>query len=704
MSTIALLRAGMTLFLALWLGALVLAASRLGAWSDEMVHTLLQIRADTTFRLRMAQHKQPISREWYRNKALALIAAGDRIEDDDIWSLAIPGSWHRVDDLRARVQARIEREFSEIAVETLRRELNFRASRLTGVAQDSATGELLPGRGCSPPLAPVRAATGLPELAIVQSQLRDLEELDQAVQDLAALQQAERTDPARLRQLVAYALGTQLPGPLARSAAFLRHSMGAPDPAQVAVRTARLQRAALCSLQQSMAALDERVFERNDLLAAEALLARRTHELFGQRAPQRPYAETVAGWREVIALVGQQEQLLAGGDSGWMMQATAGLGPVHDALLARIAQVGLLGPEAAQLLRRQSADALLRLRRQLVGSFAAGNEPGLVWLQGEGRLALSPQRLALRDELAALLREPFMAPSPERHFADAVTVPLAWDSRRMETALAWAPVRRWFMAERLPKFPAGAQPAVARFVDRQLAARVEQAALEAMSPATVAVNMPLDAAAWRSQRQQLAKVQELLAHLGARAGADRLRALAAGDAARRLTLFDQALAQTPLYSARTRDFGWWQGEGSPILQAFDVADATGLRQVLAQQFSRLDALARQAAALTDASLPGTEPQAARWQGMVAELARYRGGFADSSLLALQRYLVWLAPDLRAANCSEKLAATAALAARGSDEFAQRQRQLHEALVRRCAELRAGGPKAGDSTSAAVPLG
>ena len=467
------------------------------------------------------------------------------------------------------------------------------------------------------------------------------------MQDLAALQRSERPDPARLRQLVAYALGAQLPGPLSRSAAFLRHSMGAPDLAQVAVRRARLQQAALCSLQQSMAALDERVFEHNDLLAVQAQLARRTHELFGPRAPQRPYAETVAGWREVIALVGRQEQLLDGGESGWMMQATAGLGPVHDALLARITQVGLLGPEAAQLLRRQSADALQRLRRQLAGSLASGTEPGLIWVEREGRLVLSPQRLALRDELAALLREPFMAPPLEpscrerRHSAAGLGIAAPgsrrWPGQRCAIA-SWPSVCR--------NSRVSAQPAVARVVDRQFGARVEETALGAMSPASGNANLLLDAPAWRSQRQQLARVQTLLAHLGARAGAERLRALAAADAAGRLALADQALAQTPLYAARTRDFGWWQGDGSPILQAFEVSDAKGLRRVLAQQFGRLDALGRQAAAFAQAPLPGTEAQAARWQSIAAELARYRAGSADSSVLALERYLVWMAPDLR----------------------------------------------------------
>src|SRR5512133_1142984 len=113
--------------LAAWVVGLAFAAVRLGAWQSELVHTLLQMRADRAMRVRMAARHEPIPREWYRSKALALLAAADRLQDDSRWTLVLPGSWRGVDTLRDRLAQRIEREFADIAVETVRRELDFRA-------------------------------------------------------------------------------------------------------------------------------------------------------------------------------------------------------------------------------------------------------------------------------------------------------------------------------------------------------------------------------------------------------------------------------------------------------------------------------------------------------------------------------------------------------------------------------------------------
>src|SRR6185369_11351567 len=57
-------------------------------------------------------------------------------------------SWAAFDNLRQRVELRIERAFGDIAAETIRRELYFRASQLTGVPQDSQTAELLAAAAC----------------------------------------------------------------------------------------------------------------------------------------------------------------------------------------------------------------------------------------------------------------------------------------------------------------------------------------------------------------------------------------------------------------------------------------------------------------------------------------------------------------------------------------------------------------------------
>jgi hypothetical protein len=83
-----------------------------------------------------------------------------------------------------------------------------------------------------------------------------------------------------------------------------------------------------------MAALDTRLFERNDLLASETDLAQRLARLFGPGARPAPYGETTEALREIIVALDQQEALVAQGDYAWLHGGAASLGPAHEKLLA----------------------------------------------------------------------------------------------------------------------------------------------------------------------------------------------------------------------------------------------------------------------------------------------------------------------------------------------------------------------------------
>jgi type VI secretion system protein ImpL len=654
---------------------------------------LLQIRADTVFRTRMAQANEPIPREWYRSKALWLLAAGDKLQDDRRWMLFFPGSWRTFDDLRERLALRIEREFTEIAADTMRRELFFRASSLTGVPQDAATGALLVDRGCAQPPMPadVEAGAGvreLPEVVAAQSHLEALEQLDSAVDAMRALQDPATADARHLRVLVYYTLGAEVPGRLSRSVSLFASSLKPADPAASALGITHLQSAMRCSVGKAMAALDARLFERNDLLATETLLAQRAGRLFAAGARPLPHAETMQGLRDVIAALDEEEAMLARGDYAWLNGATPSLGPVHEALLDRVGAVRLLGPGAVEQLRHKSARAAQQFRSQFTRSLAGGSEPALQWRPDQGRLALSAQRVALRDGLTALLREPFMAEPAGRALLATAPAPLSWDVQRLAHALSFAGERRRFMAEVLPRFPASVQGGIAHMVNAQLAQLVQDSTVEAMIPGAAQAPAAFDAAGFRAQREQLSRVLALLAQLGARDRADRLRALLGHDLLERLALSEQALWRSPLFSARTQDFSWWQGEGSPILQAFGVADGLTLKYLLAQQFAEMEEGARRAALLlpyADASIEAS-PGIGRWRGMVPALERWHSG-AGGSVTALQRYLLTLGPQLNRANCAERLAAYP-VPEGGADEFARRHAHLHRALQQRCAELRA----------------
>lgn len=506
-----------------WMAALSVAAVKLDAWNDDLVRTLMQIRADATFRERMRQQGEPIPREWYRSKALALLAAAERLQEDTLWTLAIPGSWRPFDNLKERVGLRLERAFSEIAVETMRREIHFRAAELTGVPLDRGTAELMAGKDCVRPPAPP-AATGavpneLPEFVAVQDYLAQIAQLDQALQAMSALQEPGPADADNLRLLVRFTLGAELPGRLARSTGFVRRGLKPVEAAQAAVSSARLQHATRCSLAKAMSALDTRLFERNELLASETDLVQRIARLLGPGARPAPYGETVEAMREIIAALDRQEALLAHGDYAWLHRGTPGLGPTHEKLLARVDRIALLlGPDAVDQVRSQSGKALQRFRSQFAATFRNGGQPSLVWSAGSGRLVLSPERAALREGLTALLREPFMVPPSEASFPVGEASAYSWDIERLDQALALGQERRRFVGEGLPKFPVALRRGIARIVDAQVAQLVQDRLIAAMTPA--APQALLDAA----QRERLAKVGGLLAELGAGHRAEWLRA------------------------------------------------------------------------------------------------------------------------------------------------------------------------------------
>ena len=696
-----------------WSAGLVVAAVQLDRWNGELARTLLQIRADAVFRTRMVEAGEPIPREWYRSKALALLAASEKLQDDATWAFFVPGAWQRFDDLRPRVAARIARAFSETAVETIRRELYFRASELTGVPQDTRTAELVAARGCAPPtLSGAAEGSGQgavsarqpPELAQIERQLAAIEELDRAVQAMLALQSSGDADPEDLRLLVRYTLRVELPGQLSRGAAFFRNVVKPEHATFGALDVPRLQHAVRCSVAVLMKALDTRLFERDDLLATETYVAQRAARLFAPGTRPGSYAQTVQDYREIIAGLGEQEAMLASADYAWLRQSSTSLGPTHDRLLERMERIGLLGPEAAEQARRQSVIAVQRFRRQFGLVFGATGEAALAWQPDRGRLVLSPQRLAFRDALAALLREPYMAPPADHPFPVAARAPLAWETQRLEQALAVADAHRRFTAETLPMFPPALRRGIARFVEGHLAQLIQDAVVEAMSPAPSSGTALSDPAGYRLQREYLAKIQSLLVGLGARARADKMRALVSLDVVQRLAIIEEGMWRSPSYLARLQHFGWWQGAGSPIHQAFGVADNTTLRYLLEQQFSRFDEFGREAGVLlayADASM-ATHPTVQRWQATVSDLKRFRAGAADSSLLALERYLLALGTDLNPTNCLEKL--DRMTPAPRTDEFAQRHLQIHAALTSRCAELRfPGAPRATQPPHAATPV-
>ncbi|MBX3654091.1 MAG: type VI secretion protein IcmF [Ramlibacter sp.] len=677
-----------------WSIGLVVATVQLDSRHTELARALEQLQADANYRARAAERGEIIPTEWYRRKAVALLAAIEKLGVDTPWTIFMPGSWHMFDDLEERAGERIEREFGEIAINTLRRELYSRASELTGVSQDSSTAELIIGGECNVPAGiaaiagtprrPTLAVEDLPEFAAMLQYLTSVEQLDQATQAMLRLQKPSQNEANDLRLLVKYALGAELPGNISRSVLFFRGG-----PATLSLTP--VQQATRCTLGKGMSALEARLFVNNDLLLSEQRLGKLSAKLFMADGVPVGYTQTVDAYREVLAAIKEQEVLLASGKGGWMRQPFLNLGPAYDRFMVRIAQVRLLGPDVADQSRLQTALAFQRFSADFSSRIGGEGQGGITWLDKEARFALSSDRVALRDALSGLLNQPFMTNPRDQELPDVASsqASLVWDTQRLDQALALGDVRKRYLTEGLPKFPPAVRPGIETFVNAQFARLVNDQVNEALSvTARMEPGAAADIASFDASRSRLIKVQALLAELGARGRADNLRGLISRDAIARLRYVDESLSRSELYSIRGRDFKGWNGEKGPLLQAFGVQDVAGMQQYLAQQFNRADTLDKLAESyIASLDLPAPGPITLRWQAIHRDLERYRLKNPNSSLVLLEQFLLTLGPELDRFNCSEKLAGKGP-GSRAVDYFGERYQHIYTSLLSRCGELKA----------------
>lgn len=680
-----------------WSIGLVVATVQLHRRNTDLVAALAQLQADAQYRASAAQRGETIHPSWYRSKALALLAMSEELRTQVRASFFMPGSWRIFDDLNERVVERIEHEFGDIAVATLRRELLGRAAQLTGAVQDDTTGDFVSGADCKAPQsfqtltdAPRRetlAVDNLPEFNALQRYVGSVDQLDLALQALDRLRSAGIGGADDLRLVVRYALGAELPADVSGSLRFLRQA--ASDGAMpLGIAFGPLQEAVRCSFAKGAGRLDARLFAGNELLVSEQALARQLGTLTASGASAAGFARAQSGWRAIIEAIKEQESLVASGSGGWMRQPTLNLGPAYDRLVARVGQTRLLGPEAAEQMQERATSAFQRFRADFALAFG-GTQPGIVWMDKEGRFALSSDRLALRDALANLLAQPFMTAARNRDLPPVPANAVAqWDLARLDQAVAVGEVRKRFVAEGLAAFPVGLRAGIESAVNAHFAQLVMDQAAEALTPVPVASDMgPNAEVQFDAARLRITKVQALLNELGATVQADSLRAVVARDAFERLRVVDDQLLRSELYAMRGRDFSAWRGERGAILAAFGAPDTASLVAYLGQQFARVEALSKQAdvylASLDAASAASSVAQ--RWQTIARDLERYKLKNPNSSLLMLEQFLATTGAELDRATCAEKLTGRAP-ATRPGDFFAERYAQIYNSLFARCVEL------------------
>ncbi len=670
-----------------WAAGLVYSVLHLAHIAPEIVEALQELDRHSR------AVGEPVDPARDRTRALGTLALMDHIEGGRFGTAFMPGSWSLFDDLQERLHARLERGFSENAIEPLRLGAYSRVSELTGVATDPLTGTLIAGAPCTLPAGWTtqvqmgqRAGLNIDDLAEF-SALREfagrLEQVDAGVRAMERLSHGR--GPAALgedlRLAVRVFLGVEVTTSLDRAAAMVRKQSQHRAPLAVDP----LHQAATCTFSKAMSALHTRMFARNDLVLAEQGIETLARSV-SKASDDVDRTAVHQGWSTLLEALRAQEALMTPGKGAWMLRPVPELGPTYEHLMQRLQATRLIGADAVSQVQLQGREAFAQFREQWEPLYSGESlllGPGLVWQDKEARWGFSPDRAALRDALTTLMAQSYIKPGYRMPPEVAAGQAVSWDRVKLDQALAVTEARRKFEAEHLPKFP----PTVRHDVDAFVRDALGDGMLDLLAQAVILVPPAAAPPVAEADRLRLARVVAALEELGARNGASRLRQLLARDALARLRRVDELWRQGDFYQPRDPDFRGWTGDKAPLVAAFGAGDAAGLVAYAASQQAFADALAREAEVLLPAlEGSGNGLLVQRWRGITADLARYRLKSPASSLALLEQFVTATAADVDLANCADKVRPAPR---RVGDVFSERLVALQVALAERCRDLRQG---------------
>ena len=688
------------------------AAGLLGGWTIGLVFSTVRLSHDfgALFDViqRLDRHSAQAaearaagreSREEVRARAVDALALLAEVDTASLRSVFMPGSLPWFDTIQERVERRMERRFAQNDFAPMRDSLYYVAFELTGVVRDPGTLVPIKGAQCNLPAGwpiearPVWAGSlspeSLPEFVATLQYLAAAERLDQALRAETRLAEGgDAPEAADMRTLVRVVLGSELKGNAERAAVlFRRFSQGQPRP-----QVEALQAALACSFLLANDALDQRLFDNNPLVAAERQLAEQLAQLSSGGLARQDADQALEGLRALLAQLDGMQKLFKPGAGDWMARGTLDIGQAWESMMQRAAALGVLGAVPVAEARRRAEASFVRFQDDWNAAGLgdpSGGGGGLVWQPKEKTWSLSQDRIALQGAIAALMAQPFITANRRSNFpVETLQAAVGWDRPRLDQALALEETRTKFRSDVLPRVPRAQRSAVESVANAVLADTLIEMITVAMQPGQTAGGLP--PVVGEPERTRLTRLQALLLDLGGRAAADRLGDMMAGDANARLRLVDEALVQGEFYLPRERDFRSWTGNRAPLLQAFAVNDPLALASYAAEQFARIEKLAREAEVL----LPSLDAErrtgflAQRWQAIVTDLARYKARSPSSNLLALEQFVLAEAAEIDGTSCGEKLVARASMR-RVPDIFSERLKLLRDGLLQRCQEIASG---------------
>ncbi|WP_028105158.1 type VI secretion system protein [Pseudoduganella violaceinigra] len=690
--------------LVIWGGALLWGHAALKIQAERLHGALKDINQEQERRTTDREKKGHMEYDAYKTSSQHIVAAM-LDSHGSLSQLAIPASWQWTgwQDLDRRVEGQFGKGLQNIVYRTLDKALNKSVEEQTGATKDRATYNLSDERACH-----IRAGGEHAELSAgaVLSDAQAFKRLDRYVADAGLFEQARKhldslhqLHQGEYRDLVkvaAYTGAFELPTETAYGASPLLkaalNNQYPPEDAQL--QRERQVKSILCAFHEEHGQFLASMIENHPARraahdVAEHLRAGRALGSADQEHGLIPALQQLSAW-------------LAAPTLRWMDEAESGEGKAYGELLRKVEANSLLGQDAADWARKQRAEQVKRLLRELTDPVGGGH--ALVQRGGDGKLGLTPELANLQAGLERLSRQAFMAEAGAPEALARQGLGPLWDMKKLNQTLLQANEARAYLDKEVPGFPLPFQPELRRYTGQRLA----DSLLASAGAALASGSSEADTYQRLGQAQKL--LTALLETLDGLDAPEQHRILAdalAQQANAGLRWLERELVEGGLYRPRDGGFDWWQGTPNPAAQGFSGGDAQALEDYLLAQQARIEASVRQAQPLLRLAEAAqgnlSSAPARRWSEIAAELARFQEKQPNARMAQLHAFIRNDLANADGRNCQGPIAAQgsdgvvlaparlsltnkSAPATGGSDLFSERRRFLASALASRCLAL------------------
>lgn len=684
-----------------WGGALLWGHFALDRQATRLANTLASIAQEqerrTVDRARLGHLDYPRYQEASQNILDAMLASRDSLSQ-----VAIPASWQWTggQELDARVEAQFGLGLSNIVYRTLDKGMNRVAAGQTGGRLRPVTQDLDDDAACQVTangeegeLAPTAVLADTAAFKRLERYVAEAGLFEQARKHLDSLHQPHQGGYRDLVKVAAYTDAFDLPAEPARGASpLLQAALNRPNPPDnAALQRSRQHNSILCAFHQQHQQFLASMVDRHPALAAARSVA---DQLRGGRALGDAEQE-----HSLIPALQSLGRWLAAPTVHWLDEAESGAGKPYGELLRQVQANTLLGPDAADWARRQRAEHVRLVQKELI--HPGGSAHAVLMRGDDGRLALTPNLANLQAGLERLTQQAFMAEAATPLALGRQGLGPLWDLKKLNAALLQAGEARSYLDKEIPGFPLPFQPELRRHTGQRLADHLLAEAGASLPPGS----SEADTYQRLGQAQKLlTALLEMLSSLDAENQHRMLAAAIAAQANDGLRWLERELVAGGLYQPRDGGFDWWQGAPNPAAQAFAGGDPQALEDYLLAQQARIESAVRQAQPLLrllEAAQGNLSSGPARhWSEITADLARFQDKQPNARMAQLHAYIrgELAAADGRKCQAGEQWAASEgvalarvrmaapASAAGGADLFSERRRALAAALASRCSAL------------------